>query len=131
MTTHAISRHRLWRCRVLLLVAVFALCGTLGAAGRSADNASAHYSFCTGTYTAYQHCDGSYTHLTGTQNYGSLRVCAGAVAPDGTFYASYVCGTTFAEHCYGNETLAPRIHNGADQTQDMHGEVYHDGETCP
>lgn len=116
--------------RARWLVLLCALCGAISGAALVSSHASASYSFCTGFLNGYDHCDGSYTHLTATQAHGNIHVCAGAVQ-NGSFYASYICGYQFAEHCYGNETLAPRIHNNEEIGQSMSGDAYHDGETCP
>jgi hypothetical protein len=122
----------LWalRSRARALMLLCALCGALGATTLISSHASASYSFCTGWLNGRDHCDGSYTHLTATQAHGNIHVCAAAVQ-SGSFYGSYACGYQFAEHCYGNETLAPRIHDQEDIGQVMHGDAFHDGEVCP
>jgi hypothetical protein len=87
------------------------------------------YSFCTGFYSAGDHCDGSYVTLLGTDAYddfGSNRVCAGAVY-GGSFYGSYACGNGYAGQCYSAvaaQPLAPRAHNGESYAQQMHGVAY-------
>jgi hypothetical protein len=130
MFHHAIARIRHGRFRAIMLLAAFAACGALAAAGHSADRASASYSFCTQDINPGDHCDGSATNLRAVIAHGTLRVCAGATQ-NGAFYGSYSCGDTgYAEHCYGTY-LAPRIHNGDSPVQYMTGQVYHDSETCP
>ena len=87
------------------------------------------------TLGGYSHCDGARHSLRANQAYNyygqGYRVCAGAVAQNGSFYGSYACGYAFAQHCYsGLNLLTPRIHNGESFSQTMKGQWFYN-EQCP
>jgi hypothetical protein len=78
--------------------------------GRQASASSA--TGCSGSYPANWTCEiPDLVLLTATQSYddaGTHRVCAAANTSSGSMYASWECGTGYAEHCYGgtNELYA-------------------------
>ena len=119
------------------MLVVLALCSALAATAVAGQSAQATHSFyCVGvTLGGYDHCDGARHSLRANQAYNyygqGYRVCAGAVAQNGSFYGSYACGYAFAQHCYsGLNLLTPRIHNGESFSQTMKGQWFYN-EQCP
>jgi hypothetical protein len=92
------------------------------------------YTYCSTILGPGDHCDGPRHSLTANQAYddfGSDRVCAGAVDTSGSFYGSYACGYGFAQHCYsGANLLYPRLHNGEGFSQQEHGIGFY-SQSCP
>lgn len=94
------------RAAVTLTVVLLAALGSVAVArgpGREASAASTNG--CNVSLPANATCTiPGYVALTGSQSWdvaGTHRVCAAARATDGTIYASWECGTGYAEHCYG------------------------------
>jgi hypothetical protein len=89
---------------VFAVVLLAALGSAAVARGRSHEAAATSASGCYLTYQPNESCAiGDLVVLIGSQAYddaGTHRVCAAAETSSGSQYASYECGTGYAEHCY-------------------------------
>lgn len=106
----AFARRGRGKLTVLLMV-----CSGLTGAAAVASPASASDLYCSFVSIAPGgHCDGPQHHLAGNtvETPGvQWSKCAGAVL-NGSFYASYACSYSTAEHCYDrSHLLQPRAHN--------------------
>lgn len=120
--------------RVALILVVSATGGLSAALAEGPAAGASSYTGCSGTYSSGQSCLlGVYAPLTATQAHdyaGSHRVCAAAESSGG-FYGNWVCGTGYAEHCYGGGTyLYGLVGSGDPNTYSGYGvEVWN--ASCP
>lgn len=121
------------RVKAVLVLALLVAAGAFGLAANATNAQAVNYNYCTSIIPSYDNCTGSAVFLRASHaldDYGSNRVCAGAVNGS-TFYGSYACSYGFAAQCYGGGlSLKPRIHNGENYAQQMHGRAFH-SEQCP
>jgi hypothetical protein len=96
-------RHSVTSIFAVVLLAAAGSAAVARGPGREAAASSANG--CAETYVPNQTCYiPDLVALRGTQSYdnaGTHRVCAAAYTSSLTLYASYECGTAYAEHCYG------------------------------
>jgi hypothetical protein len=98
--------------KAVVLVVLFAFGSAAVARGPGRQAVASSAMGCAATYTAGATCYiADLVPLTASQSYDNAhthRVCAAAYTSSLALYASYECGTGYAEHCYGgtNELYA-------------------------
>jgi hypothetical protein len=102
---------------ILAVVMLAALGSAAVARGPSRQAIASSAAGCAGTYPANWTCViPDLVALTATESYdnaGTHRVCAAAETSTGAMYASWECGTGYAEHCYGGtNNLYAKIGSG-------------------